>query len=131
METRAREPPRDQGRGEARTAAGDGGEEPKHHQVCAVIYLRGLEGSLGGECQFLPPKLERGGRGLASKEHWRRAALLLKVVSKGGILPSYQPGWDGRSFTPPRPAAPGLRPRGRCCRPRPAKSSGSGGLGGG
>lgn len=120
MEMGAREPPRDQGRGEARTADGDGGEEPERLQVRAVIYLEGLKGSLGGECQLLPPKQARGGRGLGVSGH-RRAALLLKVVSKGGILPSYQRGWGGGSFTPPRPAALGLRPRGWRYRPLPRR----------
>ena len=68
-------------------------------------------------CPEAGERRERG-RGKGSR---RRAALLLKVVSKGGILPSYQPGWGGGSFTPPRPAAPGLRPRGRRCRSRPAR----------
>lgn len=46
LETGAREPSRDQGRGEARTADGDGGGEPLRLQVRAVICLRGLEGGL-------------------------------------------------------------------------------------
>lgn len=66
MEMGAREPPRDQERGEAGTADGDGGGEPERLQVRAVLYLRGLEGSLGGECQLLPPKRARGRRGLGS-----------------------------------------------------------------
>lgn len=53
-----REPPRDQGRGEPRTADGDGGGEPEHLQVRAVVYLPGLEGSLGCERQLQTPKLE-------------------------------------------------------------------------
>lgn len=64
MEMGAREPPRDQGRGKATTANGDGGKQPERLQVRAVIYLQGLKGSLGGECQLLPPKRARGGRGL-------------------------------------------------------------------
>lgn len=44
LEMGAREPSRDQGRGEARTA--DGGGELLRLQVRAVINLRGLEGSL-------------------------------------------------------------------------------------
>ena len=42
IEMGVREPPRDQGRGEPRTADGDGGEEPERLQVRAVVYLPGL-----------------------------------------------------------------------------------------
>ena len=54
METGAREPPRAQGRGEARTADGDGGGEPERLQVRAVIYLRGLECSRVGSANSCP-----------------------------------------------------------------------------
>lgn len=85
MEMRAREPPRAQGRGEAKTADADGGGEPGRLQVRAVLYLRGLEGCRGGERQLLPPERARGDGGLRGKEVQEKGrALLLKVVSKGG-----------------------------------------------
>lgn len=70
IEMGAREPPRDRGRGEARTADGDGGQEPERSQVRAVVYLLGLEGSLGGERQLQNPKRERAG-GVRSQEEDR------------------------------------------------------------
>lgn len=63
METGAREPPRDQGQGEAWPADGDGGGEQERLQVRALLHLPGLEGSLGGKCQLLPLKCPRGERG--------------------------------------------------------------------
>lgn len=54
MEMRAREPPRAQGRGEAKTADADGGGEPGRLQVRAVLYLRGLEGCRGGSGNSCP-----------------------------------------------------------------------------
>lgn len=63
METGAREPSRDQGRGEARTADGDGGGEPKRLQVRAVLYLRGLKSRLGGEHQLVPQSGRETGEG--------------------------------------------------------------------
>lgn len=89
MATEAREPPRDQGKGEAWLADGDdGGGERERFQVRAVLHLPGLEGSLGGECQLLPRKWPRGERGLGGREPGRKAVFPRKVVSKGGILPS-------------------------------------------
>lgn len=88
MEMGAREPPRDEGKVEARTADGDGGGERERLQVRAVLYLWGLEGSLGGLRQLLPPEWAKDGTGLGGEGNGRKAALLLKVVSKGGILPS-------------------------------------------
>jgi hypothetical protein len=46
MEMGAREPPRDQGKGEARPADGDGGRQRERLQVRAVLHRRGLKGSL-------------------------------------------------------------------------------------
>lgn len=59
METGAREPSRDQGKGKDCPADGDGGGERESLQVRAALHLPGLKGSLGGECQLLSFKWPR------------------------------------------------------------------------
>lgn len=76
MEMGAREPPRDQGKGEDWPADGDGGGERESLQVRSVLHLPGLEDSLGGECQLLPLKWPRGERGLGGEGPRRKAAFL-------------------------------------------------------
>lgn len=78
------------------------------------------------------PKVGEGQERTGEYGHRRRAALFLKVVSKGGIHPSYQPGWSRRELHPTqarssRPQALGVGAADHY----PPESSDPGGLGGG
>lgn len=114
METGAREPPRDQGKGEARPAGRDGGGEPERLQVSAVPHLRGLEGSVGGGHQLLPAKGARGGRGCQARGREEGRAPF-KSHLQGRNPPFSAAGLGGGSSPHPGPqlrvSAPALRGR--------------------